>query len=458
MKKALAILLAVTMIFGVICASGAVSASAAEDVVYSVVGSSTAIFGKAWDKDDTSTEMTFDPEDGLYKLTLENVQPEENITIKVVKNHAYDDTWGNIWKEDTLQFTVTAPCDVTVTYDASEEEINVYGDHITFPWYYTAEYVIAVGSGSGTFLNGADWDPEDESNKMTEVSDDVYEITYTGVAKGSYQYKFTANSVESANPWGMNWGSEIEQDYPVNTEIDGVFNGKNCGFEVAEDNSTVTLRLDLSNYDYRYKQGTKMMCSVTPPEGNRYEDEFKAWSAEKFGEDCLENDYDYDELYTHYDGDGPDWVLVYATFGYVEPIGISGFNIGGVGGRTICAYSLYSPFAVGYGVYNVKENEFYGLECFADNPDQCFCNPEKSLDYTECDGLIEALADANIGRLTGDINSDGAVDILDATAIQKYAADKTRLDGNQREFADVNSDGVVDILDATAIQKYAVEK
>ncbi len=192
------------------------------------------------------------------------------------------------------------------------------------------------------------------------------------------------------------------------------------------------------------------------PEENIYEEEFIDWSKSKYGEGCLDNGYSYNELYTHYDGDQPDWVLVHATFGNYTPIGISGFNIGGVGGRTICESVLYSPFGVGYAVYDVKENEFYGLECFADNPDQCFCNPEKSLDYSEYDGLIKTLADLKIGYLTGDIfYRDGTVDVLDATFIQKVAADKEYIEFEECFIADINSDGVVDILDATAIQKYA---
>ena len=448
MKKALAILLAVTMIFGVICASGAVTVSAVEDVVYSVVGSSTAIFGKAWDKDDTSTEMTLDPEDGLYKLTLENVQPEENIDIKVIKNHDWGEAWGYFYKENP-RFSVTAPCDVTVTYDPVWDETDVYGDHITYAWDIKAEYVIAVGTGSGTFLNGADWDPEDESNLMTEISDDVYEISYSGVAKGNYQYKFTANSVESANPWALNWGSEYEQNYPVDTEIAGVFNGKNCGFEVAEDNSTVTLRLDLSNYDYRYKQGAKMMCSVTPPTGNRYEDEFKARSAEKYGEDWFEIGYNYDELYTHYNGDDPDWVLCQAKYGdFVEPM-ITWLRIGGIGGRCVVNISWDMPFATGYGVYDVNANEFYPLE---DLTDECFMPKNTGHSADDYEGLTDALAQLNIGYVTGDANGDNKVDILDATFIQKVASGKANIDYDDKFIVDVNNDGVVDILDATAIQ------
>ena len=421
--------------------------------VYSVVGSSTAIFGTAWNVNDTSTEMTFDPRDGLYKLTLENVQPEKNIDIKVVKNHDWGEAWGYYGK-DNPRFSITAPCDVTVTYDPVWEEADVYGDHITYDWDIKAEYVIAVGSGSGTFLNGADWDPADESNKTTEVSDDVYEITYSGVAKGSYQFKFTANSVESANPWELNWGSEIEQNYPVNTEIEGVFNGKNCGFEVAEDNSTVTLRLDLSDYDYKTKQGAKMMCSVTPPEGNRYEDAFVNWTTSKFGEGWMNNySYKYNELFTHYDGEQPDWVLCQAKYGDFTSPAITWLRIGGIGGRTVINPNWDNPFATGYGVYDVEANEFYALE---DLTDDCFMPKYTGHSADKYEGLTDALAELNIGYATGDANKDNKIDILDAAFIQKYASGKAYMRYDEKYIADVNGDKVVDILDATAIQRYAV--
>ena len=60
--------------------------------------------------------------------------------------------------------------------------------------------------------------------------------------------------------------------------------------------------------------------------------------------------------------------------------------------------------------------------------------------------------------LTGDINKDGRVDILDATAVQKFSVEKINFTDYQKFVADVNHDGVVDILDASSIQKFAVEK
>ena len=60
--------------------------------------------------------------------------------------------------------------------------------------------------------------------------------------------------------------------------------------------------------------------------------------------------------------------------------------------------------------------------------------------------------------IIGDVNGDGYVDVLDATLVQKYSSEKTKLNDRQLYVADVNNDGIVDVLDAATIQKYAVEK
>ena len=52
----------------------------------------------------------------------------------------------------------------------------------------------------------------------------------------------------------------------------------------------------------------------------------------------------------------------------------------------------------------------------------------------------------NEGKITGDLNGDGAVDILDATIIQKYAVDKTKLTDLQLNIADVNNDKAIALL------------
>ena len=51
-------------------------------------------------------------------------------------------------------------------------------------------------------------------------------------------------------------------------------------------------------------------------------------------------------------------------------------------------------------------------------------------------------------------DDDYAPEIAAVTAIQKYAAAYEKFNAAQLKYADVNKDGAVDINDATAVQKY----
>lgn len=62
------------------------------------------------------------------------------------------------------------------------------------------------------------------------------------------------------------------------------------------------------------------------------------------------------------------------------------------------------------------------------------------------------------GFRIGDVNKTDNISIIDATAIQRYLADKEVFDSIQQRSADANNDGFVNVLDATAIQKYLVEE
>ena len=58
------------------------------------------------------------------------------------------------------------------------------------------------------------------------------------------------------------------------------------------------------------------------------------------------------------------------------------------------------------------------------------------------------------GKLLGDANGNGEVNVKDATTVQKASAKLIALDENAKLCSDVNSDGKVNVKDATAIQKY----
>lgn len=61
--------------------------------------------------------------------------------------------------------------------------------------------------------------------------------------------------------------------------------------------------------------------------------------------------------------------------------------------------------------------------------------------------------DPTAGKLIGDVNGDGKIDITDARDIQKYSTKALFFDEDQLICADSNSDGHVDIKDTTHIQK-----
>lgn len=56
--------------------------------------------------------------------------------------------------------------------------------------------------------------------------------------------------------------------------------------------------------------------------------------------------------------------------------------------------------------------------------------------------------------LIGDVNKDGAIDVLDTVLLQKNFSGKVALDDYQKILGDVNKDGVVDTVDLAYINKY----
>lgn len=58
-------------------------------------------------------------------------------------------------------------------------------------------------------------------------------------------------------------------------------------------------------------------------------------------------------------------------------------------------------------------------------------------------------------NIVGDVNSDGFVNIIDATLVQKHIAEIQLINSGNLPQADTNGDGIISVSDATLIQKYA---
>ena len=76
-----------------------------------------------------------------------------------------------------------------------------------------------------------------------------------------------------------------------------------------------------------------------------------------------------------------------------------------------------------------------------------------ALQYAEENKIDHIVLD---GDKIGDVNGDGAVDILDATEIQKYAAESTDFTDEQFELGDINKDGYCNVIDALLVQKSVI--
>ena len=68
-----------------------------------------------------------------------------------------------------------------------------------------------------------------------------------------------------------------------------------------------------------------------------------------------------------------------------------------------------------------------------------------------------AAAGGGTAEIMGDVDGDGVVTVVDATLIQKYAADSIGSAHFNVNTADVNLDGFINIDDATKVQRYAAD-
>ncbi len=226
----------------------ATSFSAMAEDIYIVAGSEE-LCGTVWDGTDHNNKMT-DNGDGTYSKTFTNVAVMNGYQFKVAKNGEewYGDEAGN-----NITFNVTTACDVTITFNATTFKSTVTGTGVQ-AYVFNVEKVIAVGNGAGAWLNDAAWDPNADVNKMTEVADKVYEISFDNVpVDEGYMVKFATNG-----SWADNFGGFFEAS---GKESDAIYNSGNITFNL-EKAGTVTLRLDLSKFDYATRTGAKFVVTL----------------------------------------------------------------------------------------------------------------------------------------------------------------------------------------------------
>ena len=200
--------------------------------------------GSDWDPADDNNLMTLNADTGLYEKTYTGVQPGE-YPIKVVETRSDGMMiWYGSARDMNVAIYVSAVCDVTVTFNATTHAIGVVGISAVEKTWMDIDAIRVVGNGDGAWLNGINWNPAADENKMTEVSPGVYEITYAQVPAGSdYLFKFAANG-----SWADNWGAG-------GAAGEAVYNSDTNIFVELTETTDVTLRLNLNGFNESTKQG-----------------------------------------------------------------------------------------------------------------------------------------------------------------------------------------------------------
>ncbi len=244
MKRTFAILIAAVLCLLMLPVSALAAAQ------YYVAGEE-GLCGNAWAVDDSMNAMT-DNGDGTWSITYPGVAAG-TYQFKVTAGN-WDQSWGK--NGQNYAFEVKSDCDVTITFNSETTEITVTGDSVGEVTGIVVDAIRVVGNGSVDWLNGANWDPAADANKMT-ADGNVYTVTYKDVPAGSdYQFKFAANG-----SWNDNWGLPEGTALEIGTAMDAVYNAQNIVLSLSKA-ADVTITLDLSDFDYSSKGGAKLTVAV----------------------------------------------------------------------------------------------------------------------------------------------------------------------------------------------------
>ncbi len=474
-----------------------------------IVAGSKELCGVSWDGGYVENAMTPNG-DGTYSKVFTDVAIMNNYQFKVVENLP-DDTqnWiGDIITHYPIVFDVISECDVTVTYNSSTQEITVTGDGVQMVTDIEIEAMRAVGNGDGAWLNDINWDPADDANLMTEITDRVYTITYEDVEEyDCYQVKFAANG-----SWNDNWGGIYEGS---GIESEAIYNSSdNITVDVPYELANVTVTLDLTNFDYVTKTGAKFTVTVedatqqptteptTEPVPTTNELTVNATSNFFTSQTATYNNRTNKLVVTYYIQSVKDllntqWEMTYDS----DVLSVSNeINTK----DTICpSFTTSNALTINDGI--IKFNT-YNLSLFdISSEEKVFARVVFNVNDFEALGIYNTTINLNVINLTvsaldnstfmtdeneevkvvyngkyddtynlitskrvemigyeipkyiGDVDNTGAIDIHDATKLAKHIAELSTLTEEQLLVADCDGDGIISVKDVTFIQLYLVD-
>lgn len=245
-----------------------------------------------------------------------------------------------------------------------------------------------------------------------------------------------------------------------------VYSGEVCGYSYSAANLTDE---ETTYCEYRFAVEDKYIICYTEDEycqefvDNLQFEETDASlslyvSGEKYYDKVVERFYGYEpdayeEMYFHFSDENnaePDWVLIKCQILPPPWMAVLGVRIGD---RVLSTLAGCSFCGKGFCVYIREIDDVLPLV-------------EKNLEqiYELCPGFVEIIDENNLGRLYGDIDNNGCLDVVDATYIQRHLVGYK--DGIFEEpykydiylydnyaICDVDYDNQITIVDATIVQR-----
>lgn len=228
----------------------------------------TAVNAMAWNEEKQAFEFAVTPTNTYYfavvtkQLTAEEEAADQdwsdyNVNYRYAiaenNNDAELNTEYQLQKINGTMVLAAGTYTISITKDM---KMTITGEVAPPPASFEYESVYAVGAGTENWMNNVSWDPAAEANKMTEVSDDVWEITFANVAAGECQFKFAIDGT-----WTRNFGGTFDN---FGVETAAVWNSyTNIVFTATAETQDITVRLDLTGLDPDTKEGAKFTVTTT---------------------------------------------------------------------------------------------------------------------------------------------------------------------------------------------------
>lgn len=221
-----------------------------------VAGSEAEIFGTAWTTGLSANQMIWDEGLSKYKKVYTVDKAYKSVALKVV----YGGVWyGEEGGESNVKFSLSGAGEFVVYFNKATHHVTVAGS-IVGEEQFDFGYVAVAGNGTSgnSWLNGEDWNPATTANRMSEVSTNVYEISFDDVDGKECQFQFAFDG-----GWTYQFGGTFSSFGTATTAVYGD-GGGNIVFTPAA-GADITIHLDLSGFDFATKEGATFTVSQVAP-------------------------------------------------------------------------------------------------------------------------------------------------------------------------------------------------